>query len=112
MIFLESEKEYLSYILTKKEVELEQFHAKINILKNSIAFLDPFLQEKKDLIVALKDKLLLSKKELSHSSSIVNKMIIGSLKLNKIINNTKSFGDKTEIRFGDISIGVSPKFSN
>lgn len=101
---------YHTFLL--KKVELEQFHANINILKNSIAFLDPFLQEKEDLIVALKDKLLLREKEISHSSSIVNKMIIGSLKLNKIINNTKSFGDKIEIRFGDNSIGVSPKFSN
>lgn len=45
MIALENEKEYLAYSLTEKEAELEQLHAKVNILNNSIIYLESFFQE-------------------------------------------------------------------
>lgn len=57
----------------------------------------------------------MSENELAQYSFIVNKLIIGSLKVNEIINDTKSFGDKQGIRHDErvsTSIMVAPKFAN
>lgn len=110
---LKSDKEYLKYALIEKEAELEQLHAKVNILNTFTIYLESFLQEKKDLIRSLKDMLLVSKKELFHSFYIVSKLMIGSQKLNEIISNSKSFGDKRGIVFEEwvsTSTSVAPLF--
>lgn len=62
IIILESDKEYLTYTLIKKEAKVEHLHARINILNNSTTNLESFLKEKKELIRALNYKPFVSKK--------------------------------------------------
>lgn len=66
----------------------------MSILNNYITYLEYFLREKEDLIRALKDKLNMSEKKLTQSSSIVNKLMFGSQNLYEIISGTKYFDDK------------------
>lgn len=76
-------------------------------------YLESFFMKKENLIKALEDKLFVSEKELAHFSSVVNKIMTSSQKLNEIINSTKSFGDKRRIGFKEdvsTSMGTFPKF--
>lgn len=64
------------------------------------------------MIGTLKDKLLVSEKKLTHSSSVVSNLMTSPQKLNKIIINNMSFGDKRGIGFDGVStaIGFVPIF--
>lgn len=48
----------------------------------------------------MKHKLSVSVKELAHSDFVV-KLMIGSKSFNEILNNTKMFGDKRGIGYGE-----------
>lgn len=91
---LESDKQYLAYILSKREAKLEQLYSKVNILNNFSISIESFFHEKEDLVRSLKDKNLVSEKELTHSSYMVCKMMNGSQKYKEIINSAKYFSDK------------------
>lgn len=85
----------------------------VNSLYNFAIHLESFPQEIEDLIKALKDMLFVSEISLTHSSYVVNKVMISSQKLNEIISSTESFGDKRIIWFEEgmsTSTPVVPKF--
>lgn len=74
IIVLESTKKYISYSLLEKEAEVEsnQLNEKVGILNNSVAYLEPFLNKNEDLVISLNEKLKVSEKDLSYSSSSLN----------------------------------------
>lgn len=70
---------------------MEQLHEKVSILNNSRTYLKSFFKQNEYLIITLKNKLSLSEKQLAQSSSVVNKLMMSSNKLNEIISRTKLF---------------------
>lgn len=71
--------EYFVYTFIEKEAEIDELYPKVNILNNSIVYLEIFLHKRKIQLKRWRmDKFLFSEKYLTHSSSMVNKMIIVS----------------------------------
>lgn len=89
---LESAKEYMAYILTKK-MDNEQLHKRVGIPNNFVTYSESFLKRKGRLIKDLKGKLSVSEQEIAHSTSIINKIMTSFKNLNEILNSTKILGN-------------------
>lgn len=90
IIVFESDKEYMTHTLFEKDMELEKLHEKVKSLNISADFLESFIQEKEDLILALGEKLFKCQEELAHFFSIFCKLILGAQNLDEILYSTRA----------------------
>lgn len=90
VIILESDKEYLEYTLFEKDVELGQLHENVKNLSSFFVFLESTIQEKEDVIRALREKNMMFQEELTHSLSKVCNLMLGTPKLNKVCGSIKA----------------------
>lgn len=78
----------MAYNISENNVKLGQLYEIVKNLNRSVVFLESSIQEKEDLIWALGEKLVKCQVDSANSFSIVHKLIMGTQKLDEILNST------------------------
>lgn len=90
VIILECEKEYLVQTLSKNDMELKMLQKMVNILGYFTRFLETSIKQKEDHIKAYGEKQSKLEEDTCHSKSLVQKLMLGTKKLDEILNNNKA----------------------